>query len=192
MYPIWVREQGISSLVDSLKWLRQLRDSVDSAAIFGCWSEEPLALAWILDASEVAVVEIDEEHLARARQALEMISKKYTLPEVQSVKFIVADMTKRVDKLPNGHFDLAFCREVLSHISEGCRLENIQSAVNEMARVVGPGGWVVADESSLHAKHGTAKISHLFRMADLECDSLEEAPYWSYCYRKPPYPRTPT
>jgi hypothetical protein len=53
----------------------------------------------------------------------------------------------------------------------------MQTAVNSMARVVKPGGWVIACEDE--------GLEPYFEAAGLEkTEELKQAPEYAYCYRK--------
>ena len=184
---------------NDLKWLAQLRESVESIANFGCGnSTEPFALLWILDATEIKVIEKEEEHLVKPKELLERLkkSRKSYCLEGCSVRFIPADMTTTVTKLFPNHFDLAYCQEVLydirdTYIKSGLQEVKVQDAINEMARVVKLGGWVIAWETQIGTNETDGfvseprDISQHFEAAGLCRCSLEGAPKWSYCYRKP-------
>jgi hypothetical protein len=54
----------------------------------------------------------------------------------------------------------------------------LQAAVNTMARVVRPGGWVIANEDE--------GLERQFEAAELEkVECVNDAPEYAYCYRKP-------
>lgn len=196
----------------ALGWLTPLGPSVVSVADFGCWrGNEPFALLRTLEATEIVVVDRDSEGLSRAKDRLDEL--KATRPGAmrgRTVRFVQADMTARVTRLPSCHFDLAFCSNTLyqiglGEIDPGC--QRVQDAINEMARVTKPGGWVIAVEERMGAHEGlpdnsntvpcgrfnipinvgeTQDISSLFEAAGLvRCDCPVDAPCWSYCYRKP-------
>ena len=62
--------------------------------------------------------------------------------------FTQADFTQQTD-LPDSYFDLAYCERVLYHIAcEDTKpmMNHTRAAVQEMARVIVPGGLVVAIE----------------------------------------------
>ena len=192
-----------------LSWLGQLRP-LESIANYGCWSDEPFALMWTLDATEIKVIELKEENLYHPREILKTLNEEI---EGRCVEFILADMSEmpgelqsKEGKLPCDHFDLAYCEDVLynmllpglsnvQNLADGTvRLvqpedaPKAQSAVKEMARVAKPGGWVIAVEPKLGSRG--IDISPLFEKADLDMDRLDGAPDHSYCYRKRQTPVT--
>jgi ubiquinone/menaquinone biosynthesis C-methylase UbiE len=204
----WFDQLHTVSLQHHFEWLSQLRTSIESVVNFGCWkSSEPFALLWALDATEVVVVEEKEEHLAEPKDELERLKRsKLGCLEGRSVRFITADMSTTVTELPTNHFDLAYCEDVLYYMQAD--LQRVQNAINEMARVVKPGSWVIAIEPKLGATFEEVTdnlfsklgrevsmpvrvsdpedISSLFEAVGLERVKLEEnAPAWWYCYRKP-------
>jgi SAM-dependent methyltransferase len=212
--PDWFKELRTVGLKDRFEWLAQLSKSVDSLASFGCWSVEPFALIWTLDAAEAKVVELREEHLAKPREELERLKQSSLVTnnplfgclDGRSIEFIVGDMTTEIDKLPSNHFDLAYCEDVLYQIQlQSEDLTRVQSAINEMTRVVKPGKWVIAVEPKIGAEveevtneflsqlSGRKITQHIVRSEPinispmfkaLDRQDLCDAPDWSYCYRK--------
>jgi hypothetical protein len=68
-------------------------------------------------------------------------------------KSISGDMSLSVPELTSNYFDLAFCEDVLYYMKlDQPDFEKVQSAINEMARLVHPGGWVVAYETKMDVK----------------------------------------
>jgi hypothetical protein len=85
-------------------------------------------------------------------------------------------MTREADELPIDCFDLAYCSGVLYFLRSD--VGKLQAAVNTMARVVKPGGWVIANEDK--------GLEGRFNEAGLEkVQSLANIPEYTYCYRKP-------
>jgi SAM-dependent methyltransferase len=201
---------------NNLKWLAQLRESVKSIANFGCGkSTEAFALLWRLHAAEIIVIEKEKRYLAkpiRLREELKRSQKSYCL-KGRTVEFIAADML--ASPLRSNHFDLAYCQEVLydiyyTHEDSGLQVDKVQDAINEMARVVKPGGWVIAVEEKVGCEfkeiadtscpsgckviRGLAPKSYqegdpinlhpFFEAAGLCKHSLEGALRWSYTYKK--------
>lgn len=194
-----------------LEWLSQLKGSVDVIADFGCSSSEFLALLWYLDAAGVKVIEKEEENLSKPREELETI--RQVLPvalEGRSAAFIVEDMVNLgEDQVPSDYCDLAYCEEVLYFMMPD--LQKVQNSVNQMARVVRPGGWVIAVEKKIGAEvqevegellnklpgqkviqcipvSDPINLDPLFESVGLVKAILADAPEWSYCYRKPDRP----
>jgi SAM-dependent methyltransferase len=177
-----------------LEWLAQLRESVESIADFGCRaSPEAFALLWRLCATEIVVIEKEKKHLARPvalRKEFERSTRSHCL-EGRTMEFIAADML--APPLRSNHFDLAYCEEVLYFIADDSGLQRIQDAINEMARVIKPGGWVIAIEPKMGMKdeedlwdplYECKDISEYFRAAGLTKSDLDGAPDCSYCYRR--------
>jgi len=217
--PKWFQQLQTGSLKGRLDWLAPLSTAVDGLVSFGCCSSEPLALMWILDVSEAWVVELKDEHLNTLREDLENLqrlnlvgsSAVFGCIDGRSIRFIVGDMTRR-SSLPSSHLDLAYCEDVLYDIHRKSRdLATVQSAVNEMTRVVRRGGWVIAVEPKIGLQEQELPndflsrlcrrpvphivptgqpidIGPLFEAAGLVKMSLSGAPKWSYCYKKPNRP----
>ena len=90
-------------------------------------------------------------------------------------------MTRATDALTVNGFDLAYCSGVLYFMRSDAG--KLQAAINTMARVVKPGGWVIANEDEGLDRH--------FEEAGLEkAEYLDDAPEYAYCYRKPLSTRT--
>jgi len=199
----WFMQLQTTGLKEHLKWLTQLSASVESIANFGCWSNESFALMWTLDATKVTVIEKKKEHLTALKEKLETLKK--TNPgclEGRSVELIAADMSTKVAELPCDHFNLAYCEDVLYYMESD--LQKVQSAINEMARVVKPGGWIIAVEPKIGAEFENIPrkffgdkvstpvrvsdpidIGQFFEAAGLVRVNIDSAPDWSYCYKKP-------
>ena len=212
--PNCFQELHTAGLKERFKWLAQLSTSVDSLVSFGCWSSEPFALIWTLDAVEAKVVELREKHLTKPKEELERLKQSNLVTnhplfgciDGRSLEFIVEDMTTEIDRLPSNHFDLVYCEDVLYQIQlQSGDLTKVQGAINEMARVVRPGKWVIAVEPKIGAEveevtneflsrlSGREVTQHMVRSEPIDISSLFEAldredlcdaPDWSYCYRK--------
>lgn len=112
--------------------------------------------------------------------------------EETHVRFVEADITKPIGELQSGYFDLAYCKKVLYHVWCDQGQTDVESAVHEMARVVRPGGWVVAVEplSSSPNNGVTLDFGQFFERAGLiritdmnvEIDSLADV--CSYLYER--------
>lgn len=169
-----------AGLISHLEWLRHLSDAMDKLITFGCGSSEPFALLWILEASEIKIVEKDASRLTRPMEELEILKKQHpTTYKQDTVDFIIADMSAPLPQIPSGYFDLAFCESVLYYMKED--VEVLQRAVNQMARVIKPGGWVVAIEHSFIQR----EISQMFNIAGLMLDECPQAPPSACCFKKP-------
>jgi len=168
------------------EWLKPLQPYVDSIVDFGCWAtegftcSEPDALLWTLEATRVVVVDIEQEYIRNAKEWLETTRAKHPYFKEYNLRFIVGDMTKdeMKDELHKCDFDLSYCQDVLYNMKDSS--ERLQNAINEMARVVKPGRWVIAVEPKI-----PRDISRLFDDAGLVRDSrLKDAPDGAYCYSK--------
>lgn len=175
--------QGL--LRSDFEWLEPLRASVSSIIIFGCWDNgdtnrgcrEPYALLRILEATSAVVVDKEAEYIRNAQSWFQKTQAQY--PELfgaYDLKFVVSDMARETDELPINCFDLAYCSGVLYYMRYD--IGQLQAAVNTMARVVKPGGWIIANEDE--------GLGGRFEEAGLErVESLDDAPEYAYCYRKP-------
>lgn len=201
-----VSSEGVC-LVDEFRWLVPFRSFVTSIANFGCWASsgdtcsEPYALLWTLAARRVIVLDRNADYVRNAWDWLRRARRTHPYFQEYQVEFVVGDMTQGNGGLEEEAFELAYCRDVLYNMQDDS--EALRIAIGEMARVVRPGGWVVAIESKLGAdfeedevKCGTATltvpiqltdaidISRYFEEAGLRRVDLADAPPHSYCYRK--------
>ena len=176
---------GLGILKREFEWLRPLRDSVSSVVVIGCWDQgdtngtcsEPYALLRILEASSVVVVDKEAEYIRNAQGWLERTQARYPdLFNDCNVEFVVSDIAEGMGQLASEGFDLAYCSNVLYYMKSDIR--RLQAAVNTMAQVVKPGGWIIADES--------IELDRQLEEAGLEkATPLENIPESVYCYRKP-------
>ena len=113
----------------------------------------------ILEARQAAGVDKDDGSIRNARSTLAIIQnialakgvpldapsflREPALKEV--VQFYTADITEPTE-LPPDYYDIAFCDYVLNHIWLDKGEAATQGAIEEMARVVRPGGLVAAHE----------------------------------------------
>jgi len=172
-------------LKSDLEWLEALRASVSSIIIFGCWDDgdtnrgcrEPYALLRILEATCAVVVDKEAKYIRNAHSWFQKTQAQYpALLGTCDLKFVVSDMARETDELPINCFDLAYCSGVLYFMRSD--VGQLQAAVNTMARVVKPGGWVIASEDE--------GLDRRFEEAGLEkVESLDNVPEYVYCYRKP-------
>ena len=175
--------QGL--LRSDFEWLEPLRASVSSIIVFGCWDNgdtvrqcrESYVLLRILEATSAMVVDKEAEYIHNAQSWFQNTRAQY--PELlgaYDLKFVVSDITREADELPINCFDLAYCSGVLYYMRSD--IGQLQAAVNTMARVVKPGGLVVANEDE--------GLDKRFKEAGLEkAGCLDNAPAYAYCYRKP-------
>lgn len=205
---LWFRQLQAQNIPEKFEWLRSL-GHINSIANFGCWTgKEPFALLWALDATEIFVVEKNEEYLNTLHEQLEIFQNSSQGQLLgRKIQVILADMTLEISELPTNYFDLAYCDEVLYQIyNQKDGEEAVRRAVNEMIKVVRPGGYIVAIESQFGAKielveedwngipiirriqkSKTIDISFLFtdnRLVKVPIDDFPNIPDWTYCFRK--------
>jgi len=180
---------GRACLRYKYEYLGPLQTSVDTIADFGCLAtleaqtcSEPYALLWTLNATRVTVIDKNPEYIRNAREWLRITRERNPYFNDYNLEFIVGDMTGGIDALDDSDFDLSYCREVLYNMQHSW--EELQSSIYEMARVVRPGGWVIAVESIRDKNGGLVDIGRLFEMAGLCEERLENAPEDAYCYKK--------
>lgn len=183
----WFRRADIKEKAESLKWLTPLRDSVERIINFGCWNwkgSEPFALLWTLDATEITIVEKEQNHLKPFMTLLDWVQKHLSNSiEGRDIQIKIADMTAPIEGLPESYFDLAYCQDVLYQIGEDS--EALQNAINEMARVTKPQGFVVAVEQKFRDEFNEPKdMSQFFIATGLTRALLDGAPPYSYIYQK--------
>jgi len=171
------------------EWLGPLRASVVTIADFGCLATtesqtcfEPYALLWTLNATSVTVIDKNPEYIRNAREWLRITRERNAYFNDCNLEFIVGDMTGGIDALDDSDFDLSYCKHVLYNMQH--TWEELQSSIYEMARVVRPGGWVIAEETISDKNGGLVDIGRLFEMAGLCEERLENAPEDAYCYKK--------
>jgi hypothetical protein len=180
--------QGL--LKSDFEWLEPLRAFVSSIVIFGCWDNgdtnrgcrEPYVLLRILEATSAMVVDKEAEYIRNVQSWFQKTRAQY--PELfgaYNLEFVVGDMTGETDELTINCFNLAYCSGVLYFMRSDA--SKLRAAVNTMARVVKPGGWVIANEDK--------GLDNWFETAGLEkARCLSNAPEHTYCYRKPLSTRT--
>jgi SAM-dependent methyltransferase len=170
--------------LSDLIWLEPLRPVVDRIIVFGCWDDggasrqcrESYALLRILEATHAVVVDREAEYIRNARSWYQETRTLHPqLLGAWDLQFVVSDMTGPAQELPSDAFDLAYCSGVLYFGQSDAR--QLQAAVSTMARVVRPGGWVIASEDP--------GLAPLFEGAGLvKADRPDGAPDYAYCYRK--------
>jgi SAM-dependent methyltransferase len=98
-----------------------------------------------------------------------------------SVDFIEADIAQTITELGSDCFNLACCRRVLYQIWDKQGEDDVKSAVNQMARVVKNGGWVVAVEPTVSRDGRPYDFRRFFKQAkltqvtDIDSAVLEQA-----------------
>ena len=174
--------QGL--LRSDFEWLQPLRASVSSIIVFGCWDDgdtdrgcrEAYVLLRMLEANRAMVVDKEAGYIRNAQSWFQKTQPQY--PELfgaYDLEFVVSDMTRETDELPIDCFDLAYCSGVLYFMRSD--VGELEAAINTMARVVKPGGWVIACEDE--------GLDRRFEEAGLaKARSLSGAPEYAYCYRK--------
>lgn len=83
-----------------------------------------------------------------------------------SVAFTEADIAKPIAE-SGSDFDLAYCRRVLHHIWDKQGKDEVKFAINQMARVVKNGGWVVAVEPAVSSDGRPYDFRRFFKQAKL-------------------------
>jgi SAM-dependent methyltransferase len=187
------------------RWLASLPARVKRIANFGCWSGcEPFALMWTLDASEVMVVEKEEEYIEELNNQFEIVSHRF--PESlqgRVINSICRDMTQPIPELIEGYFDLAYCENVLYNLPIQRGSDALERGIWQMIRVVKPDGFIVAIEPKIGAQFETQScdffgkeislpvrisepedISHLFSSGGHRKLVISGCPPYSYCYQK--------
>jgi SAM-dependent methyltransferase len=194
-YPIksaWFDALTAGGTKSHYEWLQALTDSanIDKIVVFGCCSAEPLILLWLFDATRVAIVELVEENILLLQEDREALSILYpeSLQEREIELVIPHDMSIRSDGLQSEYYDLAYCERVLYNMSPD--FNKIQMAVNEMARVVKSGGFVIAADELVNGNGANRRdnlvdINYMFESLGLRRINLLNAPNSSYCYQKP-------
>ena len=187
--------KSLDACYSSLQWLShpELSQPVEVIANFGCWSSEFLALLWHLDAGDITVVEVDRENLTKPGKKLADVRKwKPASLAGRCVRCIVEDMSNlNEEQLSSESCDLAYCEDTLYNIwleDNQNFLRRFQRAVNQMARVVRPGGWVIACELMIKDPPHVGDLIDIgphFLAARLEKVTLNDAPDYAYCYQKP-------
>ena len=165
-------------------WLQPLRGTVSDIVVFGCWDDgetdrqcrEAYALLRVLHASRATVVDREAAFIGNARAWYqEARARQPRWFDSWVVEFVVTDMAGEAPELRSNAYDLAYCSGVLFFMQSEPR--KLQAAVNTMARVVSPGGWIIACEDP--------GLPSLFKgVGLLKTDRPDGAPEYAYCYRK--------
>ena len=149
--------------------LTQLEVQVKRIASFGCGDgRETLALMCMLGANEAVGIDKETEKISHARSTMECVQNIIRARGVpddapfflkspsleQAVRFYEKDIAKDSTELPSDYYDIAFCDYVLYQIwlDQGGE-RRTQKAVDEIVRVVKPGGVIAAREPT----RGTSK-----------------------------------
>jgi hypothetical protein len=165
-------------------WLQPLRGTVSDIVVFGCSDDgdmdrqcrEAYVLLRMLQASRATVVDKEAAYIRNARAWYEEARARQPQWFVGwVVEFVVSDMAGAAPELPSNAYELAYCSGVFYFMQS--QAHKLQAAVHTMARVVRPGGWVIACEDP--------GLTSLFEGAGLlKADRLHGAPDYAYCYRK--------
>ena len=135
------------------KPLEVLKTNVSRIVNFGCWPRtdggfEPFALLWTFDATEVHVVEKNNEHIRCAQEFAQDLHRQkpdcFTLGCINMLP--PRDITNPISDLPDSYYDGSFCERVLLQVHKDYGTLGLTKAIAQMARVVRPGGWVIACE----------------------------------------------
>jgi len=154
--PLVVLKPGIKYIVNFGYWPRY--DGIDS--------NEPYALAWTLDASEVVVVEKNEKYVQAGQEKMEGLCKRIPACfKLHSIRFLLGDMTNPISELCQNYFDVSYCERVLIQIYSEHGQQGLTKAIDQIVRVVRPGGWVIACEQP--TKDLPKNANHFFEEAGL-------------------------
>jgi ubiquinone/menaquinone biosynthesis C-methylase UbiE len=158
-----------------------------------------------MQASRVVVVDKEPEYISNAQSWLENTRRSHPDFRDYNLVFVAGDMShpglvEATDTLEGNSFQLAYCHDVLYNMYSSPVA--LRVSVNTMARVVKPGGWVIAIEPKMGVEHvlepsevlrgfsipvpqdECKDISQYFEAAGLIKFDLENAPECSYCYQK--------
>ena len=184
-------------------FLANLPARVERIANFGCLSgDEPFALLWTFDSSEIVVVEIKQENIKILEEEMDIISHRYPQSlQRRTVNILCRDMTQYITELPSGYFDLIYCENVLYNLEE--RPDELEYAISQMLRVAKQGGYIIAVEpkfgvdyewqeieffgnkiSTPYAKNEPKDMKQLFKSKGLIKLDLAGCSDFAYCYQK--------
>lgn len=183
---------------ENLVWLSQVTGQVDRVLSIGCWSDEPFALLWITNASEIVVIEKNAEYISERLEDYERLGKQVSEAFIaRSVKFLNTDITLPIDKLDPDYFDFAFCENVLYNFQDNP--EQLEYAVSQIARALKPHGLLVAVESKYGVEINMVEsimgimvpvpiseptdIGFVFERIGM-VKIASDYPYWTYIYRR--------
>jgi SAM-dependent methyltransferase len=187
-------------LREDYSWLKHLPSRVERIANFGCYScVEPFKLIWTLNAKEITIVEIEQNHIEEFLRKANDVKQQF--PESmkdRTIKCICADMTTHIPQLPDQYYDLAYCEDVLYTLQNIGALER---GISQMIRVVKSNGFIVAVEPKFGAQYKTRIVagvamaipntasdpkdmSHLFATKGLKKLEIPGCPPYTYCYQR--------
>ena len=173
---------------ENYRWLIEslasLKLKVERIADFGCGNGlETLLLMCVLNACEGVGIDKCEDNIRNAQDDIETIQNiilakgvEYDAPAFlksgveSSVRYYVRDITEPT-LLTSDYYDIAFCNRVLYHIflGDGENKSKAQSVVDELRRIVKPGGVVAMCEPTLRTRMGSfcADFKPFFEKANL-------------------------
>jgi SAM-dependent methyltransferase len=200
---VWFDSLTQIGLREHLLFLANLPTQVERIANFGCWSgDEPFALLWTLNSSEIVVVEIKQEHIKTLQEEMDIISHRYpqSLQE-RTVNVLCRDMSQSIPELPSEYFDLAYCENVLYNLQK--QPDALEYAISQMLRVTKQGGYIIAVEPKFGVEYKRQEIefvgkkiprfyplneprdmSPLFESKGLTKIDVTECPDFAYCYQR--------
>jgi len=158
---------------------------------------------WTLDAHEITVVEMEENFLEGLREQLEILNLQHPQSiRDREIDYLCRDMKMPITELPNQHFDLAYCEDVLYTLLIQGGSAALDRGITQMIRVVKPKGFIVAVEPKFGANFKTREskvlgipislpvptsepedMSDLFLSKGLVKLELPSCPPYTYCYQ---------
>jgi hypothetical protein len=193
--PAWLKQLHYSaSHAQRYRDLLAGMQAAEKVVSFGLFQKgrEPFYLMWLLNAAEISVVEIKQEYIDEFKRLITEFRDR--TPEGfqgRTIKPVVADMAQPVTELAGDYFDLAFCDNVLYSVNRNQPdLERVGQAIHEMARVIRPGGTIVAYEPQMGWQpnvmtYTTQEISPLFEQAGLTRHRIDASLPYLYVFKKP-------
>ena len=196
----FLKMPAIFGLREDYLWLSHLPSRVERIANFGCYScVEPFKLIWTLNAKEIMVVEIEQNHIEELRRTENDV--KQQIPESmkdRTIKCFCGDMTAHIPELPDQYYDLAYCEDVLYTLTN---IDALERGISQMIRVVKPNGFIVAVEPKFGAQYKTRTVagvamaipntasdpkdmSYLFVSKGLKKLAMPSCPPYTYCYQR--------
>lgn len=190
-------------LQDHYSFLENIPTKIDRIVNFGCWTgDEPFALLWTLDSSEITVVEIEHKHLLCFQEELKIVSHRISQSMLgRHVKLLCRDMSQNISELPNRYYDLAYCENVLYYLQDQPNL--LKNSISQMIRILRPGGYIVANEPKFgvnfeereelfmgqknkrpYPLNEPSDINFLFSSTALIKKDIIQFPKYAYCYQK--------
>jgi len=201
----WFDALTVVQQQDQHAWLATLPSPIERIANFGCLSgSEPFALLWTLNAKEVTVIDIEAKFLQEIDAQTSVLQAR--CPESlrgRVINQLCRDMTTYIPELRDDSFDLAYCSNVLYALPLQGDPQALDRGVDQMVRILKPGGFLIAVEPKFGAQFQTRDlgfagiqitvpipISEATDMAPVFASNpllryvLPSSPPNSYCYRK--------